>query len=75
MHITSDITFGHSRVQNNQAKESKGYPYTFSKKSRNDNSKGDVLMVKISEDDYYSSKRYEISDSHYFDTRRAADLF
>jgi hypothetical protein len=28
-------------------------------------------MVKISEDDYYNSKRYEISDSYYFDTRRA----
>jgi hypothetical protein len=30
-------------------------------------------MVKISED-YYRSKRYEISDRYYFDTRWA-DLF
>jgi hypothetical protein len=50
MHITSGITFGHSRVQNNQAKESKSYPYTFSKKEYDDNSKGGVLMmIKISE--------------------------
>jgi hypothetical protein len=64
MHITSDITFGHiGRIQNNQAKESKGYLYTFSKKEHDDNSKGGVLMVKISED-YYSSKRYEISNSY-----------
>jgi hypothetical protein len=73
MHMTRDITFGHIRVQNNQAKESKDYPYTFGKKERDDNSKGGVLMVKISED-YYSSKRYEVSDSYYFDTRRV-DLF
>jgi hypothetical protein len=74
MHMTSDITPVHiSRVQNNQAKESKGYLYTFSKKECDDNSKGGVLMVKISEG-YYSSKRYEISDSYYFDTQRA-DLF
>jgi hypothetical protein len=74
MHITSGITFGHSRVQNNQAKESKSYPYTFSKKEHDDNSKGGVMMmIKISED-YYSSKRYEISDNYYFDTQRA-DLF
>jgi hypothetical protein len=31
------------------------------------------MMIKISED-YYSSKRYEISDNYYFDTQRA-DLF
>lgn len=74
MHISSNISFGHIRVQNNQAKESKSYPYTFSKKERNDNSKGGVLMVKISEG-YYSLKRYEISDSYYyFDTQRA-DFF
>jgi hypothetical protein len=50
MHITSGITFGHSRVQNNQAKESKSYPYPFSKTEYDDNSKGGVLMmIKISE--------------------------
>jgi hypothetical protein len=70
MHINSDITFGHSRVQNNEAKESNGYPYTFSKKEHNDNSKDGVLMIEIRED-YYSSRRYEISDSYYFDNRRA----
>lgn len=69
MHMTSDIAFGHIRVQNNQAKESKGYPYTFGKKERDDNSKGGVLMAKISEDYYSSKKRYEISDNYYFDTR------
>jgi hypothetical protein len=73
MYITSNITFSHIRVQNNQAKESKGYLHTFSKKECNDNSKGGVLMVKISKG-YYRSKRYEISDSYYFDTQRA-DLF
>jgi hypothetical protein len=70
MHITGNITFGHIRVQNNQAKGSKSYPYTFSKKEREDNSKGGVLMIKISEG-YYSLKRYEISDSYYFDTQQA----
>jgi hypothetical protein len=73
MHISSNISFGHIRVQNNQAKESKSYPYTFSKKECNDNSKAGVLMVKISEG-YYSLKRYEISDSYYFDAQRA-DFF
>jgi hypothetical protein len=71
MHINSDITFGHSRVQNNEAKENKGYPYTFSKKEHDDNSKGGcVLMVKIREH-YYRSRRYEISDRYYFDNGRA----
>jgi hypothetical protein len=68
MHISNNIRFGHIRVQNNQAKESKSYPYTFSKKECNDNSKAGVLMVKISEG-YYSLKRYEISDSYYFDAQ------
>jgi hypothetical protein len=71
MHINSDVTFGHSRVQNNEAKESNGYPYTFSKKEQNDDSKDGLLMIEIRED-YYSSRRYEISDSYYFDNRRAA---
>jgi hypothetical protein len=72
MHINSDITFGNSRVQNNGAKENKDYPYTFSKKEDDDNSKGGVcvLMVEIRED-YYRSRRYEISDSYYFDKGRA----
>jgi hypothetical protein len=52
-------------------KENKGYPYTFSKKEHDDNSKGGcVLMVKIRED-YYRSRRYEISDRYYFDNGRA----
>jgi hypothetical protein len=40
------------------------------KKEHNDNSKDGVLMIEIRED-YYSSRRYEISDSYYFDNRRA----
>jgi hypothetical protein len=55
-------------------KRAKGYSYTFSKKEYNDNSKGGVLMVEIIEDDYYNSRKYEISGSYYFDNRRA-DLF
>ena len=71
MHINSDITFGHSRVQNNEAKENKGYPYTFSKKSTMIIPKaGVLLMVKIREG-YYRSRRYEISDRYYFDNGRA----
>jgi hypothetical protein len=70
MHINSDITFGHSRVQNNEAKENKGYPYTFSKKSTMIIPKAGVLMVKIREG-YYRSRRYEISDRYYFDNGRA----
>jgi hypothetical protein len=60
-HSTSGMIFD-SRVQkNNQAKESKGYLYTFSKKEYEGNSKGAVLMiVKISED-YYSLDKYKIS--------------
>lgn len=73
MHINSDITFGHSRVQNNEAKEGNGYLYIFSKKDHNDNSKDGLRMIEIRED-YYSSRRYEISDSYYFDNRRAALL-
>jgi hypothetical protein len=49
MHITGNITFGHIRIQNNQAKESKSHPYTFSKKDHGDNCKGGVSMAKISE--------------------------
>jgi hypothetical protein len=49
MHITGNITFGHIRIQNNQAKESKSHPYTFSKKDHGDNCKGAVPMAKISE--------------------------
>jgi len=71
MHINSDITFGHSRVQNNEAKENKGYPYTFSKKKTMIIPKaGVLLMVKIREG-YYRSRRYEISDRYYFDNGRA----
>jgi hypothetical protein len=60
-HSTNGMTFD-SRVQkNNQAKESKGYLHTFSKKEYENNSKGAVLMiVKISED-YYSLDKYKIS--------------
>jgi hypothetical protein len=73
MLITSNISFGQIRVQDNQAKESKRYPYTFFSKKLEGNSKGGVLMAKISEG-YCSSKRYEISDRYYFDIQRA-DLF
>jgi hypothetical protein len=73
MHINSNITFGHSRVQNNEVKESNGYLYIFSKKEHSDNSKDGVRMIEIRED-YHSSRRYEISDSYYFDNRRAALL-
>ena len=70
MYINSDSTFGHSGVQNNEAKESNGHLHTFSKKEHNDDSKDGVRMIEIRED-YYSSRRYEISDSYYFDNRRA----
>jgi hypothetical protein len=73
MHINSDTTFGHSGVQNNEAKESNSHLYTFSKKEHNDDSKDGVWMIEI-RGDYYSSKRYEVSDSYYFDNR-LADLF
>jgi hypothetical protein len=73
MHINSDITFGHNRVQNNEAKESKDNPYAFSKKGRDDNSKDGVLMVVIGED-YYSSRIYKISSRYYFDNRRQSFL-
>jgi hypothetical protein len=61
MYTTSGMSFG-SRVQNNQAKESKGYSHAFSKKKEYEgNSKGAALMiVKISED-YYSLDKYKIS--------------
>jgi hypothetical protein len=72
MHITGNITFGHIRIQNNQAKESKSHPYTFSKKDHGDNCKGAVPMAKISEG--CTAQRYEISDSYYFDTQQA-DFF
>jgi hypothetical protein len=73
MHINSDTTFGHSGVQNNEAKESNSHLYTFSKKEHNDDSKDGVWMIEI-RGDYYSSKRYEVSGSYYFDNR-LADLF
>jgi hypothetical protein len=73
MHINSDTTFGHSRIQNNEAKESKGYPHTLSKKERDENSKDGVRMVEIRED-YHSSRVYEISGSYYFDNRRQTFL-
>jgi hypothetical protein len=69
MHISSNISFGHIRVQNNQAKESKSYPYTFSKKEHDENSKGGC--VDGQGEDYYCSRRYEISDRYYFDNGRA----
>jgi hypothetical protein len=40
------------------------------KKEHDDNSKGGLLMVEIRED-YYRSRRYEISDRYYFDNGRA----
>jgi hypothetical protein len=52
------MTFGHIRAQNNQAKGSKSYQYTFSKKERKNNSKDGMLMAKISEG-YYGLKRYK----------------
>jgi hypothetical protein len=70
MHMTIGITFSHIRVQNNQDKESKVYPFTFSKKRCDNNSKSAMLTVKIS-GDYYNSKRYEIPGGYYFDTQKA----
>jgi hypothetical protein len=55
MHINSDTTFGHSGVQNNEAKESNSHLYTFSKKEHNDDSKDGVRMIETRED-YYNSR-------------------
>jgi hypothetical protein len=73
MHITSGITFGHSReFKIIMRKRARAIRILLENKKEHDgNSKGGVLMVKISEDDYYNLKSYEISDSYYFDTRRA----